>query len=225
MWAASFCFCVLKPNAEPVGAIAPPGRLVDVGGFRLHMHCSGEGSPAIVLDAALGGSSLSWSLVQPELAKVTRACSYDRAGFGWTDAGPMPRTAGSAADELRTLLERAGVPPPHVLVGHLFGCFATSMANPSYLIVVDQKPPFVCALVPEYIGILQQAHAIGAWTQQLQVPYLPTDPFPSALSQVETSSVDLPRIFRLLSNSYSEALQVLDCVCEPHEAQHLRPAN
>lgn len=104
-----------------MGVIAPPGQLVDVGGFRLHMHCAGEGSPAIVLDAALGGSSLSWSLVQPELAKVTRACSYDRAGFGWSDAGPMPRTAGRAADELRTMLDRAGVLPPYVLVGHSFG--------------------------------------------------------------------------------------------------------
>jgi len=108
-----------------VTAIAPPGRLVDVGGFRLHIHCSGDGSPSIVLDAALGGSSLSWSLVQPELAKVSRVCSYDRAGFGWSEAGPMPRTAGRIADELRTLLERGGVPPPYLLVGHSFGGLVT----------------------------------------------------------------------------------------------------
>jgi len=104
-----------------VGAIGPSGRLIDVGGFRLHIHCAGEGSPSIVLDAALGGSSLSWSLVQPELATLSRVCSYDRAGFGWSDSGPMPRTAGRIADELRTLLERAGVPPPFLLVGHSFG--------------------------------------------------------------------------------------------------------
>jgi pimeloyl-ACP methyl ester carboxylesterase len=108
-----------------VTAIAPPGRLVDVGGVRLHIHCSGDGSPSIVLDAALGGSSLSWSLVQPELAKVSRVCSYDRAGFGWSEAGPMPRTAGRIADELRTLLERGGVPPPYLLVGHSFGGLVT----------------------------------------------------------------------------------------------------
>ena len=104
-----------------MGTIAPPGRLVDVGGFRLHIHCTGEGSPSIILDAALGGSSVSWSLVQPELATLSRTCSYDRAGFGWSDAGPMPRTAGRIADELRTLLDRAGVPPPFLLVGHSFG--------------------------------------------------------------------------------------------------------
>jgi len=104
-----------------VSPTAAPGTLVDVGGFRLHIHCSGEGSPAVILDAALGGSSVSWSLVQPELAKLSRVCSYDRAGFGWSDAGPVPRTAGRIAEELHTLLDRAGVAPPFLLVGHSFG--------------------------------------------------------------------------------------------------------
>jgi pimeloyl-ACP methyl ester carboxylesterase len=104
-----------------VGAIAPPGRLVDVGGFRLHLHCAGDGSPSIILDAALGASSVSWSLVQPELETLTRVCSYDRAGFGWSDAGPLPRTAGRIAEELHTLLQRARVPSPFLFVGHSFG--------------------------------------------------------------------------------------------------------
>ena len=87
----------------------------------MHLNCSGDGSPTVIFDAALGGSSLSWTLVQPETAQFTRCCSYDRAGFGWSDAGPLPRTAGRIADELWTLLERANVPPPYVLVGHSFG--------------------------------------------------------------------------------------------------------
>jgi pimeloyl-ACP methyl ester carboxylesterase len=99
----------------------PSGRLVDIGTHRLHLHCSGEGSPTVIFDAALGASSLSWSLVQPEAARVTRACSYDRAGFGWSDGGPLPRTAGRIADELHHLLQRAAVPGPYVLVGHSFG--------------------------------------------------------------------------------------------------------
>jgi pimeloyl-ACP methyl ester carboxylesterase len=98
-----------------------PGRLVDVGGFRLHLNGLGSGGPTVVLDAALGGSSVSWALVQPEVARFTRVCSYDRAGFGWSDAGPLPRTAGRIAGELRTLLDRAGETPPFVLVGHSFG--------------------------------------------------------------------------------------------------------
>lgn len=75
----------------------------------------------MVFDAALAASSLSWSLVQPEVARFTRACAYDRAGFGRSEAGPPPRSAGVLADELRLLLERAPVPPPYVLVGHSFG--------------------------------------------------------------------------------------------------------
>jgi pimeloyl-ACP methyl ester carboxylesterase len=101
--------------------VPAPGRLIDVGGFALHLHCSGSGSPSVVLDAALGGSSVSWSWIQPEIAKRTRVCSYDRAGYGWSEPGPLPRTAAGMAAELRTLLRRGDVPPPFVLVGHSFG--------------------------------------------------------------------------------------------------------
>src|SRR5688572_3355014 len=85
------------------------------------MQRAGTGRPTVVFEAALGGSSLSWSLVQPVVAGRTTTCSYDRAGFGWSDAGPRPRTAGTIADELRVLLDRAALPPPFVLVGHSFG--------------------------------------------------------------------------------------------------------
>ena len=81
----------------------------------------------MVFDSALGGSSLSWTLVQPGVARTTRACSYDRAGFGWSDAGPMPRTAARCADELRELLRRANLPAPYVLVGHSFGALVMRM--------------------------------------------------------------------------------------------------
>ena len=74
-----------------------------------------------MLDAALGGSSISWSWVQPEIAKITRVCAYDRGGFGWSEPAPMPRTAARMAGELRSLLDRGGVQPPFVLVGHSFG--------------------------------------------------------------------------------------------------------
>jgi pimeloyl-ACP methyl ester carboxylesterase len=105
----------------------PRGQLVDVGTHRLHIHCAGDGAPTVVFDAALGASSLSWSLVQPAIARVTRACTYDRAGFGWSDAGPLPRTAGRIADELYELLRRGAVPGPYVLVGHSFGGLVTRL--------------------------------------------------------------------------------------------------
>jgi len=94
---------------------------VNVGSHRLHIRCAGDGGPVVIFDAALGGSSLSWTLVQPAVARITRACSYDRAGFGWSDAGPLPRTAGRIAGELHALLHAAAVPHPYVLVGHSYG--------------------------------------------------------------------------------------------------------
>ena len=125
----------------------PPGRLVDVGGFRLHLKCAGHAGPTVVFDAALGGSTISWTYVQPEVAEFARACAYDRGGFGWSDRGPLPRTAGRLADELRTLLERAGERPPFLLVGHSFGGLVTRIFAARYpevtsaLVLVDPAHP------------------------------------------------------------------------------------
>jgi pimeloyl-ACP methyl ester carboxylesterase len=121
--------------------------LVDVGGFRLHANCTGTGSPTVVLESALGGSSLSWSLVQPTLERLTRVCSYDRAGFGWSDAGPLPRSASRLADELHVLLARASIPPPYVLVGHSYGGLVVRIfthrhrADVAGLVLVDPAHP------------------------------------------------------------------------------------
>jgi pimeloyl-ACP methyl ester carboxylesterase len=98
-----------------------PGRFVDVGTHRLHISCAGHGAPTVVFDSALAGSVLSWIFVQPEVATFTQTCSYDRAGHGWSEAGPMPRTLSRIADELHTLLQRTDVAPPLVLVGHSYG--------------------------------------------------------------------------------------------------------
>jgi len=99
----------------------PPGRLVDVDGMRLHLQEAGEGQPPIVLDSALGGSSMSWYRVQPDLSRLTHVCSYDRAGFGWSDPTPRPRVAGAMTEELHDLLRTATMEPPFVLVGHSYG--------------------------------------------------------------------------------------------------------
>jgi hypothetical protein len=99
----------------------PPGRLVDVGGYKMHLHCTGQGSPVVVLDAGLGDSYVSWRKVQPEIAKLTTVCSYDRAGLGFSDASPHPRTSKIIAEELHTLLHNAGVAFPVILVGHSMG--------------------------------------------------------------------------------------------------------
>lgn len=99
----------------------PPGRLVDVGGHRLHLHCVGSGGPTVILEGGKGGTSLEWSLVQPELAAATRVCAYDRAGTGWSEPGPMPRTPERVVAELHALLEAAGEEGPYILAAHSLG--------------------------------------------------------------------------------------------------------
>ena len=100
---------------------SPPGKLVDVGGYRLHLNCTGKGGPAIVLIAGGGDFSFDWDLVQPDVSRFARVCSYDRAGLAWSDPGPTPRTMGQDAYELHTLLKAARIKAPYVLVGHSVG--------------------------------------------------------------------------------------------------------
>jgi pimeloyl-ACP methyl ester carboxylesterase len=99
----------------------PPGQMVDVGGYRLHLYCAGEGSPTVILETMSDGNSAVWGWIRPELARTTRVCVYDRAGWGWSDNGPAPRDAQQTVAELDTLLERAGETGPYVLVGHSLG--------------------------------------------------------------------------------------------------------
>jgi pimeloyl-ACP methyl ester carboxylesterase len=133
----------------------PAGRLVDVGGYRMHLDCRGKGSPTVVMDAGLGGSSLDWTLVQADAASTTRVCSYDRAGMGWSDASPLPRTPGHIADELHTLLNNAGVHGPYVLVGHSLAGKNIRMFASTYpdevagMVLVDARSEYVDALTPK----------------------------------------------------------------------------
>lgn len=99
----------------------PPGRLIDIGGYRLHLHCTGRGSPPIVVEAGTGDFSFQWSAVQQELARHARICTYDRAGYAWSQPGAEPRTLDQLNLELLTLLTRSGETGPYILVGHSFG--------------------------------------------------------------------------------------------------------
>ncbi len=101
----------------------PSGKMLRVEGCRLHSVVQGEGGPAVVFDSPVGASSLGWALVQPQVARFTKTLSYDRAGYGWSDPGPRPRSSGRMVTELHELLRRSQVPPPYVLVGaSLGGC-------------------------------------------------------------------------------------------------------
>jgi len=127
-------------EAADAKAYPPPGQLVDVGGYRLHINCTGTGSPTVVIDAGQGDWSTSWGLVQQEVAKTTRICTYDRAGMGWSELGPLPRDAAHFAKELHTLLQNANVPGPYVMVGH-------SLGGASVRVLVRDHPSDVAGVV------------------------------------------------------------------------------
>src|SRR5215510_14832845 len=111
-------FSVTAQHSTNEGAPSPPGKLVDIGGRRQHINCTGKGAPTVVLEAGAGDFSFDWGLVQPAVARFARVCAYDRAGYAWSDAGPMPRTMRQIVYELHTGLANAGIIPPYVLVGH-----------------------------------------------------------------------------------------------------------
>src|SRR5215204_1196978 len=102
-------------------AYPPPGEMVDVGGYSLHINCVGQGSPTVILDSGSGLFSAQWVRVQREVSDTTRVCAYDRAGMGWSEMGPDPRDAKQITSELHTLLSKAGIEGPYVLVGHSYG--------------------------------------------------------------------------------------------------------
>ena len=108
-----------QKHKEPT--YSPPGKLVDVGGYRLHLNCTGKSGPTIVLIAGGGDFSFDWGLVQPGVSRFARVCSYDRAGLAWSDPGPAPRTMKQDAYELHLLLKTARIKSPYVLVGHSVG--------------------------------------------------------------------------------------------------------
>ncbi len=108
------------------------GQSVDVGGYRLNLHCTGAGSPTVVLEGGLGISAIGWKAVQSQIETFTRVCSYDRAGTGWSDPGPLPRNSLQMVKELHTLLHNGGVQPPYVLVGHSLGGFNVRVYNGQY---------------------------------------------------------------------------------------------
>ncbi len=124
-----------------------PGKLFDVGGYKMHIDCTGEGSPTIILESGLGDTFVSWRKVEPQIAKFTRVCSYDRAGIGYSDASSQARTSKVIASELHALLHAAGVAPPYVLVGHSMGGYNVRLYASLYrnevagMVLVDASHP------------------------------------------------------------------------------------
>lgn len=124
-----------------------PGRLVEVRGKMMHIDCTGTGSPTVIFESGLGDSYISWRQVQPEIANFTRVCSYDRAGLGYSDPSPEPRTSKVIAQQLHELLRAAQVSSPYVLVGHSMGGYNVRLYAALYptdvvgMVLVDASHP------------------------------------------------------------------------------------
>jgi pimeloyl-ACP methyl ester carboxylesterase len=134
-----------------------PGQMVDLGGYRLHLYCTGQGSPTVVLESGLAGPALEWILVQQQLEKTTRVCSYDRAGLGWSDPSPYARTSQNMVEELHTLLQNADIEGPFVLVGHSLGGFNVRLFAHEYpgetaglILVASGNENDIARMPPEY---------------------------------------------------------------------------
>jgi len=161
LFAIIILILLIAPIASTGAPPQPPGRLVDVGdGINMHIYCTGEGSPTIVLDAGLNGGTMSWAGVQEQVSNHARVCSYDRAGMSWSEPGTKPRTYMKIAYELHALLQAAGEQGPYVLVGHSVGAhtvrffvqkYATDVAG---IVLVD--PAHEKILTTELIPAIQQ---------------------------------------------------------------------
>ncbi len=175
------------------------GKLVDVGGYRLNLNCTGSGNPTVILEDGLGVHSVGWKLVQPEIAKFTRVCSYDRAGYGWSDAGPMPRTSAQIVKELHALLQNAGEKPPYVLVGHSFGGFNVRVYNGQFpdevggLVLVDASHEEQNELMPQAIKDWSAKQMKQAKTQQALAPILLRLGFLRFLGRKQTPPPGVPK--------------------------------
>lgn len=135
----------------------PPGNLIDVGGFKMHIHCEGTGSPTVILETLSGGTSSYWGWVQPEAAKETRVCVYDRAGRGWSESDPEPQSLARTVRNLHTLLENANIAGPYVLVGHSIGGIYVRQFAAEYpdevvgMVLVDASNPYQFERYPEML--------------------------------------------------------------------------
>ena len=166
----------------------PSSEMVDVGGTSMHLHCTGEEgrAPTVVMDIGSGGIGMDWQRVQPGVAKFARVCSYDRAGTGWSDQGPQPRTSQQIVKELHTLLGNAGVEGPYVLVGHSFGGVNMQLYASRYpdevagMVLVDSAiadKDFLRAMEPSFpspvwlkflatIGVTRLPYTLGGVTDE-----------------------------------------------------------
>jgi pimeloyl-ACP methyl ester carboxylesterase len=180
----------------------PPGKLVDVGGFKMHLNCIGEGSPTVVLDNGLFFGSFGWNNVPQEIAKFTRVCTLDRAGIGWSEASPHPRTLNQVNKELHDLLTNAGERKPFVLAGHsIGGLYAQGYAN--------NYPDDIAGMV-----LIDSSHAE-------QIIRFPEDPPPVALARLAKILAPIGVVRLLMGGSAEDARELRERRAMQSTTKHL----
>ena len=162
----------LSAATDP-GPSARAGQLIDVGGHRLYIECTGSGHPAVVLQSGLGESSSYWALIAPAVAGSTTVCAYDRAGHGQSEEAAAPQDGIALATDLHTLLERAGVAGPYVLVGHSSGgpyvrAFADRYPDQvAGMVLLDSQPADAFSVLPDYPALYQTLRTVSALSPSL----------------------------------------------------------
>jgi pimeloyl-ACP methyl ester carboxylesterase len=192
-----------------------PGQLVDVGGHRLHLHCAGSGTPAVVLESGLGETGAYWGWISTALAPDTRVCAYDRAGRGWSDPASAEQDGIAVATDLHTLLDRAHVPGPFVFVGHSSGAGYVRIFAGRYpeqvagMVLLDAQPTEAFEDLPAYPAFYSAFRRISALLPSLARlgvgRLVPSD---RALSQPARDIHHLhhasPRLYRSLRDEFAE---------------------
>ncbi len=183
------------------------GKFVEVDGRRMHIDCAGDASPTVVLDSGLGDSYLSWRKVQPQIAAFTRVCSYDRAGLGYSDPSPRPRTSNVIAQELHALLQTANVPPPYVMVGHSMAGYDVRVFTSLYrnevagMVLVDASHPDQESRFPQALKDME-----GSWHRESEfVAYSMPFGIPRLLGLCEDDAV-----FRAANCNFHSAREQLE---------------
>lgn len=197
-------------TARDARAFPPSGQLVDVGGYKLHIHCLGAGSPTVILESGQGGLSSDWIWIQPDLAKTTRVCAYDRAGVAWSEPGPSPRDAQQIVRELHTLLENAQIPGPYLLVGHSYGGLYVRVYAATYpeavqgMVLIEAAHPDQWERNPtgqaEYVRLTRLYRVAGVLTRMWLLRLLNFNP----------ATPDLPIAQSAIHKAMSDTAQYVD---------------
>lgn len=195
------------------GRYAAPGRMVAVGDHRLHLNCQGSGQPLVLLESGLSGWSQDWARVQPDIARRTTVCSYDRAGYAWSDEAPVARTGLLAVEDLRTLLRNAGLQGPMVVVGHSWGGMLAQMLAQTHpdevlgLVLVDalhhdQTASMDPAAHARYSRTMQLLTGSATWLAPLGLTRLVGMPASVVVDKLPPSEQASARAMAMQSKNY-----------------------